>query len=776
MGKVILHEWLPQRLLNSLGEAVLIADENARIYCANQQLCELLACSEDELLHTSLFDLTAHASIAQWNTHTQPAETSYLNLELINKQGEKVPVKARASTVDLSGNRYVFWSFHKSDQRKDINEILRLITEGTASVIGGDFFRSLALHLTNCLEVQYAIITECANAAKTRVRTLVFIERNDILENFEYDLEGTPCMIVMEGQPYYCQSDLEMYFTKEVGIQSYYGVPIFFSSGEVAGHVAIFDTAPMDITQRETDILTIFATRAGAEIERKHKNEILLEDKARFEKLFDDSPVALWEGDFSAIYRYLQRKNINDLPAFFEKNPRETSACFSGIEILETNKASLDLFQVESKEALFFGLSKIFTPEVLSTFGKALAAFFYGEFSFEAEIITQTLHGVRLHLTTQWSIVPGHHKDWSKIIVSFVDITPLKDTETQLKSALHALEQMKNRLQAENIYLQEEIKLQYNFDEIVTQSEVFKKVLTKVEQVAVTDATVLILGESGTGKELISRAIHNISKRNQRPLVKVNCAALPANLIESELFGHEKGAFTGAIAQRIGRFELADGGTIFLDEIGDLPLELQAKLLRVLQEGEFERLGNPKTRKVNVRVIAATNRDLPKAIAAGEFREDLYYRINVFPIVCPPLRERKEDIPLLVQHFCKKYEAKIGKSIERIPKKVIDLLTNYSWPGNIRELENIIERSIILSPGNTLELDDWMTGDAVKKSNNSTTLEEVERQHILDMLEQTGWKVSGERGAAKMLGLKPTTLEARMKKLGIERKKLPVPA
>jgi len=293
-----------------------------------------------------------------------------------------------------------------------------------------------------------------------------------------------------------------------------------------------------------------------------------------------------------------------------------------------------------------------------------------------------------------------------------------------------------------------------------------------LEKVASTDATVLILGESGTGKELLARAVHNISNRSKRPLVKVNCATLPANLIESELFGHEKGAFTGAMDKKIGRFELADGGTIFLDEIAELPVELQAKLLRVLQEGEFERLGNPRTMKVNVRVIAATNRNLEQAIEKKEFREDLFYRLNVFPIVSPPLRDRKEDIPLLVRHFCQKHEAKIGKKIIHIQPEVIDALMEYDWPGNIREVENLIERAMIISHGNTLEYGDWLP---VSKNTAGNTkmgplkLEDVEKQHIIEILKKANWKISGEKGAAKMLGLNATTLEARIKKMGIKR-------
>ena len=330
---------------------------------------------------------------------------------------------------------------------------------------------------------------------------------------------------------------------------------------------------------------------------------------------------------------------------------------------------------------------------------------------------------------------------------------------------------LKARLEQEKIYLQEEIKAEHNFGNIVGQSSTISRVLKGVETVAPTDATVLLLGETGTGKELIARALHDLSLRKDRALVRVNCAALPAGLIESELFGHEKGAFTGALARKIGRFELADGGSIFLDEIGDLQPDLQAKLLRVLQEGEFERVGSTSTLKVDVRVIAATHRDLEKASQEGTFRPDLYYRLSVFPISIPPLRERKEDIPLLVKHFVMKYNGKLGKRVETIAEKTMNALHDYSWPGNVRELENVIERAVIVSMGSQLELGEWLPKPGITEMGaRILMLEELEREHIIKTLELTGWRVSGERGAAKLLGLKPTTLDARMKKLGITRK------
>jgi transcriptional regulator with GAF, ATPase, and Fis domain len=331
-----------------------------------------------------------------------------------------------------------------------------------------------------------------------------------------------------------------------------------------------------------------------------------------------------------------------------------------------------------------------------------------------------------------------------------------------------------NRLHGLNLYLRDEIQAEHDFEEMVGASAALRAVLGEVETVAGTQATVLVTGETGTGKELIARALHNRSARQAKPLIKLNCATIPANLAESELFGHEKGAFTGALARKLGRFELANGGTLFLDEVGELPLDLQAKLLRVLQEGEFERVGGSQTLKTDVRVVAATNRDLAQRCREGQFRSDLYYRLNVFPIQSPALRDRREDIPLLVRHFVQKYAASLGKTIETVPLTTLARLQAYSWPGNVRELQHVIERAVIVSRGSTLEFGDWLrepTAESGAGKASVTTLEEMEREHILKTLEITGWRVSGESGAARLLGLKPTTLEARMKKLGIERKR-----
>lgn len=342
---------------------------------------------------------------------------------------------------------------------------------------------------------------------------------------------------------------------------------------------------------------------------------------------------------------------------------------------------------------------------------------------------------------------------------------------SELQAACVEIEQLKNRLEAENICLRQEVAGEYNFGKIIGQSDAILSMFKQIEQVAPLNATVLLLGETGTGKGLVARAIHGCSTRKGRSMITVNCAALPANLIESELFGRERGAFTGSNAKQLGRFELADGGTIFLDEIGEMPIELQSKLLRVIQDGEMERLGSPRTIKIDVRIIAASNRNLQDEIRKGRFRADLFYRLNVFPISIPPLRQRIGDIPLLINFFVAKFNKKTGKNIKTVPKKTLDALQEYYWPGNVRELESIIERAVITSPGSALQIQDRFetsrkttpVGEEVK------ALVDLERDHILQVLRQTGWRVEGKSGAAAILDINSSTLRARMRKFNIRR-------
>jgi PAS domain S-box-containing protein len=348
-----------------------------------------------------------------------------------------------------------------------------------------------------------------------------------------------------------------------------------------------------------------------------------------------------------------------------------------------------------------------------------------------------------------------------------IDISEQKQMEEQLQQRLGDIEQLKQQLEKENIYLREEIELQSLHEEIVGRSQAMKQILAQVEQVAPTDATVLIEGETGTGKELLARTVHRLSARKDRTLVTVNCAALPPTLVESELFGREKGAYTGALTRMTGRFEVADGATLFLDEIGELPLDVQAKLLRVLEQGRFERLGSTRPLQVNVRIIAASNRDLARNVEEGKFRKDLYYRLNVFPIAVPPLRERPEDIPLLIWAFVRQYEKKMGKRIEHIPRKSMETLQRYPWPGNARELRNVVEHAMIVSSDKTLDI--TIPQRTSSEIPGNLSLDDVERRHILGVLQKSDWRLSGPGGAAEILGLKRTTLQSKMKKLGIRR-------
>jgi len=729
--------------IENLHEAVFWITSDGKIFRVNDMACKMTGYSRKELTSLFVFDLNPSRIVSDfqkfWKRLKKEKKFTF-EARHKHKTGYLYDVEITGNFVEYEGQELACSIVRDIRKKKLEEELLRTISEHTSSVTGSDYFRELTKFITLTLNVRYSMVVSCSNDEITKLRMLSYVDRQEVLENFEYDTRGTPCEIVMQGKEFFCADKLEETFPREKGINSWVAVPIYSpSSGKVIGNIAAFDNIPMANEQNQVAVLRIFAARAGAEIDRIKAEEnlkianteleaLLEESEERFRDLFEEAPIAY-------VHEGVDSKFI------------------------KANRAALKILGVRPDEVPYtYGKSLVpDTPDAQRRLKEAFKSMGSG---------TDT-NGVVLELRRkdngkpiwiQWWSNPDAGGQFTRTM--FIDITDKV-----------LMEQEKAQLQAENKYLQEEIKLTNNFEEIVSKSKGFHRILQQIEQVASTNSTVLIMGESGTGKELIARAVHNISNRSKRPLVKINCATLPANLIESELFGHEKGAFTGAMDKKIGRFELADGGTIFLDEIGELPVDLQAKLLRVLQEGEFERLGNPKTMKVNVRVIAATNRNLEQAIEKKEFREDLYYRLNVFPIICPPLRDRKEDIPLLVKHFCQKHEAKIGKKVTHINPKVIDALIAYDWPGNIRELENLIERALILSFGNTLEYGDWLPKE--KKGNNerssSKKMEDVEKDHIIEVLKKTNWKVSGEKGAAKILGLNATTLEARMKKLGIKR-------
>jgi PAS domain S-box-containing protein len=742
---------LYETTLRNLHEQVYWVSREGKIIHVNEAAIKESGYHREELLNMTVFDLNHSLSKNEWKQKWDEAKNEkhqVLETEHRRKNGDIYPVEVTNNFFEHEGEEFFCSTIRDIRKRKGEEELLRTISEATSDYVGQEYFRELTRFIAITLEVKSAFVAECINEEKTRVRTVSYVDAGVPVENVEYDLEGTPCERVIGGKEYFCPNDLEKIFPKEKGMQSYIGVPIFSPvTGEILGHIAGLDDKPMNKSHNQASILKIFAARAGSEIERIKTEqklretlestnfklqEQLKESEERFRDLFEEAPIAYVHEGLDSKFIKANRAAMRTLGI----TPEQVEGTYGFSFIPDTPEAQRRL-----KEA-FESVGK-----GIDTSGVVLE-------------LRRKDNGQPLWI--QWWSKPDPGGQFTRTM--FVDIT---------KQVL--MEQEQAKLKAQNQYLQEEIKLTYNFEEIVSKSKDFQKILKQIEQVASTDSTVLILGESGTGKELIARALHNISNRSGKPLVKVNCATLPANLIESELFGHEKGAFTGAMEKKIGRFELADGGTIFLDEIGELPVELQAKLLRVLQEGEFERLGNPKTMKVNVRVIAATNRNLQLAIEKKEFREDLYYRLNVFPIICPPLRNRKEDIPLLVKHFCKKHEGKIGKSVKNISPDVLKALMEYDWPGNIRELENIIERALILTPGDTLEYGEWVPAEKFTAGSGKTTssarLEDVEKEHITEVLKRTGWKVSGEKGAAKVLGLNATTLEARMKKLGIVREK-----
>ena len=731
----------------NLHEAVFWVNAEGHIIYANEAACKMSGYTKEELMSMQVKDINPSEVLVDFDAFWKQLKAKkHFTFESKHKHktGYVYDIEITGNFIAYKGEEYTCSIVKDLRQKKREEELLRNISEATSGLVGQDFFEALTRYVTLSLGIKTCIITECTDVKKTRVRTLAYSKDNSLEENIEYDVEGTPCKLVMEGKgsELFIPAGCDKTYPKEAGYDSYVAVPIYSpASGDVIGHIAALGDGPMSNEMNQTSILRIFAARAGAEIDRLKAEEklkianqelerLLAESEERFKDLFEEAPIAYVHEGLDSKFIKANRAAMRTLGI----RPDQIEGTYGSSFIPDTPDAQRRL-----KEA-FDSIGR-----GVDTSGVVLE-------------LRRKDNGKPIWI--QWWSNPDAGGQFTRTM--FIDITDKV-----------LMEQEQARLQAQNQYLQDEIKHNHNFEEIVSKSKNFHKILQKIEQVASTDATVLIMGESGTGKELLARAIHNISNRSKKPLIKINCATLPANLIESELFGHERGAFTGVMERKIGRFELADGGTIFLDEIGELPVDLQAKLLRVLQEGEFERLGNPKTMKVNVRVIAATNRNLEEAIAKKEFREDLFYRLNVFPVISPPLRERKEDIPLLVKHFVNKYEGKMGKQISSIPTKVIDALMLYDWPGNIRELENLVERALILCPGNILEYGDWVPA-AKSISNNGEKkvlqkLDDVEREHIIAVLERTNWKVSGEKGAAKILGLNPTTLEARMKKMGIER-------
>jgi formate hydrogenlyase transcriptional activator len=702
----------------------------------------------------------------------------------------------------------------------------RPVVEATADKAGLDFMRHLVKNLAQALDVEHAFVAEFAGAADT-VRTIAFWSGKDWRDNVTYGLAGTPCERVVAGEFCLYKDDVQRLFPQDsdlatLGARSYLGVPLRGAHGQTLGHLAALDTRPMLEDPRGLALFEVFANRARVEMERLHAENVLARasEELRVQLESATKDLVATKEDLSLAYGELQ--------ALLEINQSSTR-----------HLRRTDLFQAlaDCVKPLLpthrFGIEQPTGPETLRVHVLALDQPARGPMIEDFPSAGTACRWAQEN--RQWYVASSREELRQRFPMTFqvmeregmesLCALPLLREERSFGAlffmsteraayrsipvallervasavavavdnctAYEELAQLRDRLKAENAYLQEEIREEHNFEEIVGRSPGLSRVLTLVEQCAPTNASALILGETGTGKELIARAIHARSHRRDRALVKVNCAAISAGLIESELFGHVRGAFTGATGARIGRFELADGGTLFLDEVGELPLDTQVKLLRVLQEQEFEPVGSSTPKKVDVRVIAATNRDLEEEVAAGRFRADLYFRLNVFPVLVPPLREREGDLRLLAYFFADRFGREMGKRIESVSPAAMEKLEAYAWPGNVRELSNVIHRAVVLARGPVLELSDEFLGSAspdlrpsrttaVEPAANATaavagnggdgqTLEAIERKHIVDTLERSGWVIDGPQGAAAALAMRPSTLRSRMKKLGVTR-------
>jgi formate hydrogenlyase transcriptional activator len=696
----------------------------------------------------------------------------------------------------------------------------RSVVEATADKAGLDYLRQLVKNLSQSLNVKYAFVAEFAGA-EDRVRTLAYWSPEGWRNNVDFRLTGTPCERVVAGEFCLFKDDVSLLFPLDtplvsLGVRSYLGIPLRGAQGQTLGHLAAFDTEPMLESPRDLELFEVFANRARVEMERLHAEEMLQracrELEAKLELAGRDLMSAQQDLDLAyselkallqinlSSTRHLRR---SDLFAELARSVKPLLACErfgievpTGPESLRVHVLALDqpargpmieefssagtaCRWAQEQRQRYIAASREelrerfpMTNLVMEREGmESLCALplLREERSFGALFFMSTRRGA-------YREIPAALLER---VVSAVAVA------VDNCFAYERLAELRDKLAAENAYLQDEIRQSRDSGGIVGRSPALEKVMALVDTVAPSAATVLIQGETGTGKELIARALHDRSPRHSHPLVKVNCAAISAGLVESELFGHVRGAFTGATSSRVGRFEVASGGTIFLDEVGELPLETQVKLLRVLQEREIEPVGSNQSRKVDVRVIAATNRDLEREVEAGRFRKDLFFRLNVVPIAVPPLRERVGDIELLALYLADRLGRELGKRVDGISPAALARLCAYDWPGNVRELSNVVERAVVLSHGPLLEIDAEMlptaprppassapasaaTPSATLRS-ESETLAAAQRRHVLAVLEETGGRIEGEQGAAARLGINPSTLRSRMKKFGIVR-------
>jgi PAS domain S-box-containing protein len=636
----------------------------------------------------------------------------------------------------------------KTLRRLDEETALRIVMEGTASETGENFFKALVENLAKVLNIKGAWVTEY-DKENRKLNSLAFWLGGKWVDEYNYDISGTPCEPVVEDKEliHIAENLVELYpddpDLEPLDAVSYIGVPLLDLGGCVLGHLAVFDTKPLPEESWVNSVFNIFAARASAELQRIRAEDDVREREEKLSRLVDSAMDAIIE--------------LNNMLEVIMMNSAAENVFGIKVDLLKGN-SFLNMLCDESAKKF---------PALIQDLGSQPEGKRY-----------LWISGGLQAKKSDGTVFPAD------ATISQYELSRRRNYTIILRNIDEHLE-AKNKIKLlsdETSYLREEIQELNNFGEIVGDSEPLRRVFDDINQVSKTDSTVLILGETGTGKELVARAIHNTSGRDEKPLIKMNCGAIAPNLIESELFGHEKGAFTGATSKRDGRFKLADKGTIFLDEVGELPLDLQTKLLRVLQEGEFGVVGSSETIRVDVRVIAATNVDLHKASEDGTFRTDLYYRLNVFPITVPPLRDRGEDIIKLAEVFSNKVSKRNSVLVEPLDDEQKIALLKHDWPGNVRELQNVIELAVITSKNGILNLDRALpktltnTVDSrIQITENSLQtiedLQEMEKENIVRALAKSNGRIYGEKGAAKLLGLPPTTLSSKMKSLGIKKKK-----
>jgi PAS domain S-box-containing protein len=710
----------------------------------NPKFCEISGRGEIELLQISVNDITHPDDSAIGSEYLQQlAEESVASYEMekryVRPDGSVRWVKILVVRMWDKGqtSRWHMGLVQDVTERKQADQAITTLVQQVRADSSENFFTSMAYHLAKCLEADYALIGELVEGEEHQVRTIGVCNQGVIADNFTYDLAHSPCAGVMDqgtcsyvaGVTHLFPKDLLL---KEMKVEGYAGTPLRDSQGRPIGIIVVACTRPLENAKFAEMILRLFSTRTAAEIERKRSDEARRRSEDRLRVALKNSPIAVFNQDRNLRYTWVYN---SQLPS-------------GGSEHL--GKTMEELFEPEEAERI----TKVRRRVLESGVGARC----------EVQISSG---GKRFYLDTTIEPMVDATGAVTGLTGASMDVTALRETSEALREA-------QRRLTEEKLYLEKEINTEMGYGEIVGQSKALRAVMEQVSKVAGSDATVLLLGDTGTGKELVARAIHRLSERSDKSFIKMNCAAIPSGLLESELFGNEKGAFTGAVSKKIGRLELADKGTLFLDEIGEISLALQPKLLRVLQDQEFERLGGIHTLKVNFRLIAATNRDLEQWLREKEFRSDLYYRLNVFPIRVPPLRERREDIQLLVEHFAQKFAKRMKKTITSIPKKTMDALVSWDWPGNVRELENFIERSTILTQGSVLVSPlSELKPTAEEEKTRDQTLEAAERGHILWALRESRGKIGGPSGAAMRLGLKRTTLQSKLKHLGINPRATP---